>query len=71
MYVHDIISVTCDLQLPARYCTNCLTCVAEDQDANNNQKTFTLEDVFNSTMKPQSYNLRWISGGLGLGELNL
>ncbi|XP_053170599.1 dipeptidyl peptidase 4-like [Scomber japonicus] len=33
----------------------------EDQDANNNQKTFTLEDVFNSTMKPQSYNLRWIS----------
>uniref|UniRef100_A0A671YDT0 Dipeptidyl-peptidase 4 n=1 Tax=Sparus aurata TaxID=8175 RepID=A0A671YDT0_SPAAU len=26
-----------------------------------NQRTFTLEDAFNNTLKPKSYNLRWIS----------
>ncbi|XP_010738541.3 dipeptidyl peptidase 4 [Larimichthys crocea] len=26
-----------------------------------NQRTFTLEDVFNSTLKPKSYGMRWIS----------
>uniref|UniRef100_A0A669C269 Uncharacterized protein n=1 Tax=Oreochromis niloticus TaxID=8128 RepID=A0A669C269_ORENI len=25
---------------------------------------FTLEDVFNSSLKPKSYNMRWISGGV-------
>ncbi|XP_071320716.1 dipeptidyl peptidase 4-like [Trachinotus anak] len=33
----------------------------EDQGGDNNQISFTLEDVFNSSMKPQSYNLIWIS----------
>ncbi|XP_073318709.1 dipeptidyl peptidase 4-like [Pagrus major] len=27
----------------------------------SNQRTFTLEDAFNNTLKPKSYNMRWIS----------
>uniref|UniRef100_A0A3Q3EZL2 Dipeptidyl-peptidase 4 n=1 Tax=Labrus bergylta TaxID=56723 RepID=A0A3Q3EZL2_9LABR len=34
-----------------------------EEKANTNQKSFTLEDVFNSTLKPKSYSMRWISGG--------
>lgn len=33
----------------------------EDKQQNNNQRTFTLEDVFNSTLRPKSYSLLWIS----------
>ncbi|XP_041637624.1 dipeptidyl peptidase 4 [Cheilinus undulatus] len=33
----------------------------EDKDESNNQKFFTLEDVFNSTLKPKSFSMRWIS----------
>lgn len=33
----------------------------EDNKDPEIQKTFALEDVFNSSMKPKSYNLRWIS----------
>ncbi|KAM7375219.1 hypothetical protein PAMA_014349 [Pampus argenteus] len=33
----------------------------EDQDGNQNQRSFTLEDVFNSSLKPKSYGVRWIS----------
>ncbi|KAM9334133.1 dipeptidyl peptidase 4-like [Symphorus nematophorus] len=33
----------------------------EDKEGTNNQRTFTLEDVFNSTLKPKSYGMRWIS----------
>ncbi|XP_020500587.2 dipeptidyl peptidase 4 [Labrus bergylta] len=32
-----------------------------EEKANTNQKSFTLEDVFNSTLKPKSYSMRWIS----------
>ncbi|KAM8722667.1 dipeptidyl peptidase 4-like isoform 2-T2 [Acanthopagrus schlegelii] len=32
----------------------------KDTDGGN-QRSFTLEDVFNNTLKPRSYNLRWIS----------
>ena len=39
-----------------------LTCASEDTDGSN-QRSFTLGDVFNNTLKPRSYNLRWISGG--------
>uniref|UniRef100_A0A3Q4IDV8 Dipeptidyl-peptidase 4 n=1 Tax=Neolamprologus brichardi TaxID=32507 RepID=A0A3Q4IDV8_NEOBR len=27
-------------------------------------RSFTLEDVFNNSLKPKSYNMRWISGGV-------
>lgn len=38
-------------------------CVSEDEGGQpDNRKYFTLEDVFNSSLKPQSYGLRWISG---------
>lgn len=33
----------------------------EDKEETSNQRTFTLEDVFNSTLKPKSYGMRWIS----------
>ncbi|XP_040888712.1 dipeptidyl peptidase 4-like [Toxotes jaculatrix] len=33
----------------------------EDQGGNKNQRSFTLEDVFNSSLKPKSYSMRWIS----------
>uniref|UniRef100_A0A665WAA2 Dipeptidyl-peptidase 4 n=1 Tax=Echeneis naucrates TaxID=173247 RepID=A0A665WAA2_ECHNA len=33
----------------------------EEQSGNHNQRSFTLEDVFNSTLKPRSYSLKWIS----------
>lgn len=33
----------------------------EDQGGNQNQRSFTLEDVFNSSLKPRSYSMRWIS----------
>lgn len=32
----------------------------EEQDGNNG-RSFTLEDVFNSSLKPKSYGMRWIS----------
>lgn len=59
MCASDIVSVTCDLQPSANFF---LTCASEDTDEGN-QRTFTLEDAFNNTLKPKSYNLRWISGG--------
>ncbi|XP_008323074.1 dipeptidyl peptidase 4 [Cynoglossus semilaevis] len=31
------------------------------EEKNGNQNTFTLQDVFNSTLKPKSYNMRWFS----------
>ncbi|KAF3706384.1 Dipeptidyl peptidase 4 [Channa argus] len=47
----------------------------EDQGGNNNQRTFTLEDVFNSSLKPKSYSIRWISDNEYLyksqGSINL
>nr|XP_020441758.1 dipeptidyl peptidase 4-like [Monopterus albus] len=33
----------------------------EDQGGNKKQRAFTLEDVFNNSLKPKSYNMRWIS----------
>uniref|UniRef100_A0A7N6ANV6 Uncharacterized protein n=1 Tax=Anabas testudineus TaxID=64144 RepID=A0A7N6ANV6_ANATE len=33
----------------------------EDQEGNKNQRSFTLEDVFNSSLKPKSYSMSWIS----------
>ncbi|KAK2856749.1 hypothetical protein Q5P01_005484 [Channa striata] len=33
----------------------------EDQGGINKQRAFTLEDVFNSSLRPRSYNMRWIS----------
>ncbi|KAM7365473.1 hypothetical protein PAMP_016394 [Pampus punctatissimus] len=33
----------------------------EDQGGNQNQRSFTLADVFNNSLKPKSYNMRWIS----------
>lgn len=35
----------------------------EEQIEITDRRTFTLEDVFNSSFKPKSYNIRWISGG--------
>ncbi|KAM3585636.1 uncharacterized protein V6R79_023388 [Siganus canaliculatus] len=32
-----------------------------EKDENNALRTFTLDDVFNSTLKPKSYSIRWIS----------
>uniref|UniRef100_A0AAQ6A9N1 Uncharacterized protein n=1 Tax=Amphiprion ocellaris TaxID=80972 RepID=A0AAQ6A9N1_AMPOC len=37
------------------------TAIYLNEDDPEIQKTFTLEDVFNSSMKPKSYNLKWIS----------
>nr|XP_046238768.1 dipeptidyl peptidase 4-like [Scatophagus argus]XP_046238769.1 dipeptidyl peptidase 4-like [Scatophagus argus]XP_046238770.1 dipeptidyl peptidase 4-like [Scatophagus argus] len=33
----------------------------EEQEEDSNGRSFTLEDVFNSSLKPRSYNMRWIS----------
>ncbi|XP_068575720.1 dipeptidyl peptidase 4-like [Cebidichthys violaceus] len=33
----------------------------EKQEGNNNIRSFTLEDVFNSSLKPKSFSMRWIS----------
>ncbi|XP_070711445.1 dipeptidyl peptidase 4-like [Pempheris klunzingeri] len=33
----------------------------EEQGGNKKQRTFTLEDVFNNSLKPKSYSMRWIS----------
>ncbi|XP_045904580.1 dipeptidyl peptidase 4-like [Micropterus dolomieu] len=33
----------------------------EGQGGNKNQRSFTLEDVFNSSLKPKSYSMMWIS----------
>ncbi|XP_019960035.1 dipeptidyl peptidase 4-like isoform X2 [Paralichthys olivaceus] len=33
----------------------------EKQAGNSSQRSFTLEDVFNSSLKPKSYSMRWIS----------
>ncbi|XP_042368967.1 dipeptidyl peptidase 4-like [Plectropomus leopardus] len=33
----------------------------EKKEGDNNKKSFTLEDVFNSTLKPKSFSMRWIS----------
>ncbi|XP_070787039.1 dipeptidyl peptidase 4-like [Enoplosus armatus] len=33
----------------------------EEQGGNKNRRSFALEDVFNSSLKPKSYNMRWIS----------
>ncbi|KAG7235353.1 hypothetical protein INR49_002750 [Caranx melampygus] len=37
---------------------------------NKNHRTFTLEDVFNSTLKPKSYSLMWISDHEYLRQAN-
>ncbi|XP_076004944.1 dipeptidyl peptidase 4-like isoform X2 [Genypterus blacodes] len=38
------------------------TAVYLNDDKNNqNQRSYTLDDVFNSSLKPKSYNMRWIS----------
>ncbi|XP_044044236.1 dipeptidyl peptidase 4-like isoform X2 [Siniperca chuatsi] len=33
----------------------------KEQGGNKKQRAFTLEDVFNSSLQPKSYNMRWIS----------
>lgn len=33
----------------------------EDKGGKEEERTFTLHDVFNSSLKPKSYNMRWIS----------
>lgn len=33
----------------------------EEEQGTQQRRNFTLHDVFNSSMKPQSYNMRWIS----------
>ncbi|XP_030006098.1 dipeptidyl peptidase 4-like [Sphaeramia orbicularis] len=33
----------------------------EDKGGNKNLRSFSLDDVFNSSLKPKSYNMRWIS----------
>ncbi|XP_058508449.1 dipeptidyl peptidase 4 isoform X2 [Solea solea] len=33
----------------------------KDQGGNQNQRFFSLEDVFNNSLRPTSYNMRWIS----------
>ncbi|XP_054479910.1 dipeptidyl peptidase 4-like isoform X1 [Anoplopoma fimbria] len=33
----------------------------EKQEGNKNSRSFTLEDVFNSSLKPKSFSMRWIS----------
>ncbi|KAM6892974.1 dipeptidyl peptidase 4-like [Lycodopsis pacificus] len=33
----------------------------EEQEGNKNTRSFTLEDVFNSSLKPKSFSMRWIS----------
>lgn len=33
----------------------------EDQGGNKHQRSFTLEDVFNSSLRPKSFGMRWIS----------
>lgn len=35
----------------------------KDKGGGEDQRSFSLEDVFNSSLKPKSFNLRWISGG--------
>uniref|UniRef100_A0A8D2ZE76 Uncharacterized protein n=1 Tax=Scophthalmus maximus TaxID=52904 RepID=A0A8D2ZE76_SCOMX len=35
--------------------------VSEEQGGDGSQRSFTLEDVFNSSLKPKSYSLSWIS----------
>lgn len=43
--------------------------VADDNGGNKNHRTFSLDDVFNTTLKPKSYNMMWISGeGVGGGR---
>ncbi|KAM9766875.1 dipeptidyl peptidase 4-like [Menidia menidia] len=37
------------------------TVIVLREDEMADQKTFTLEDVFNSSLKPKSYSMRWIS----------
>lgn len=59
--VHAIISVTCDLGSLCKVPT-VLTCLSEDKEGDGGT-SFTLEDVFNSSLKPKSYSMEWISGG--------
>lgn len=33
----------------------------EDKESNNDEKFFTLDDAFNSSLKPRSFSMRWIS----------
>ncbi|KAL7369585.1 hypothetical protein ABVT39_002592 [Epinephelus coioides] len=33
----------------------------EEKDENKNKRSFTLEDLFNNTLKPKSFGMRWIS----------
>lgn len=48
--------------LPELKCPHVL-CVSEDKGGQqDNRKYFTLQDVFNSSLKPKSYGLQWISG---------
>ncbi|XP_051283290.1 dipeptidyl peptidase 4 isoform X1 [Dicentrarchus labrax] len=37
------------------------TAIYLKEEQAGNQRTFTLEDVFNSSLKPKSYSMRWIS----------
>lgn len=46
--------------LPDSKCPG-VSCVSEDKSVDN-RKYFTLQDVFNSSLKPKSYSLIWISG---------
>uniref|UniRef100_A0A4W6BTU8 Dipeptidyl-peptidase 4 n=1 Tax=Lates calcarifer TaxID=8187 RepID=A0A4W6BTU8_LATCA len=39
------------------------TAIFLNEEKGGNQRSFTLEDVFNSSLRPKSFGMRWISGG--------
>lgn len=67
-YTHLCVYVcVCDrylcLSLQPVTLTLSLPCVSEDKEESNKGKFFTLDDAFNSSLKPRSFSMRWISGG--------
>lgn len=48
--------------LPLCLCVFARACLSDGHS--DNSKTFTLEDVFNNTLKPKGFGMRWISGEL-------
>lgn len=57
--VYDIIS-------PARQLNASFPFLCDSEDKGDNTRSFTLEDVFDSSLKPKGYSIRWISGGAAI-----
>lgn len=47
---------------PVTFFTWCAS--GEGDEQKDSRRSYTLEDVFNSSMKPKSFSMIWISGGI-------